>query len=120
MNVLEVIEQRPEIEDDLWETYQGNGGRSILMFVQMPVLVPTDENNDTNGSNSGGSNFTYRNATEDDVENATTVGIYDYFGAYSIDGSIYSGNQYETYGCLFEAIVLDPPAYAVETTLSSW
>ena len=117
MNVLEVLEQRPEIEDELWEVYQGNGNSSILMFVRTPVLVPTDENNDTNGSNSGGNNFTYRDATEEDVDKATTAGIYDCFGTYNLDNSIYSGNQYETDGYLFQAIVLDPPAYAVETSL---
>lgn len=117
MNVLEVLEHRPAIEDDLWEMYQNNGNYSILMFVQTPVLVPTDENNDTDGTNSGGDNFTYRDATEKDVDKATTAGLYDYFGTYHLDSTIYSGNQYETDGYLFQAIVLDPPAYAVETSL---
>lgn len=119
MNVLEVLEQRPEIEDDLWGIFERESYGGVLRFVNLPVLVPTDENNDINGSQHHPQeiNFTYRDATEEDVRKATTAGYYEYFGEYSYDTSIYSGNQYETNGYLFDAIVLDPPAYAVSVRL---
>lgn len=76
------------------------------------VLVPTETNDDVNGSQhvtNGGNDFTYRDATEDDVASATTLGYYEYFSGY---GSVYTGHYYEGDSRYFEAVVLDPPAYA--------
>lgn len=116
MLILNVIDQREELEQPLKELLINND--MIQCFSWIPVLVPTEENTDYNGSNftiNGDiANFTYRDATEEDVLHATSAGYWDYFGEYTYDTSIYSGNQYETDGELFPAIVLDPPTYARE------
>lgn len=86
----------------------------------MTVLVPTEDNTDYDGSNftrnGKVANFTYRDATEEDVENATSAGYWEYFGEYRYNPDIYTGNQYETDSYMFESIVLDPPAYAIHVT----
>jgi hypothetical protein len=79
----------------------------------MLVLVPTDSNDDVNRSQharDGGNDFGYRDATEDDLDGATTLGHYEYFSGY---GSGYTGHYYNGDGRHFEAIVLNPPAYAI-------
>ncbi len=83
----------------------------------LPILVPTDTNNDVNGSQharNGGTDFTYRDANWDDVENASALGYYEYF---SETGFGYTGHYYEGSDRKFDAIVINPPAYAVEVTL---
>lgn len=121
MYVNEVIEHRPELEDKLWEMFCRNNSYvdNKSMFLTTTVLIPTDENTDYNGSNYTANgdvaNFTYRDVDYDDVDDAVNAGWWDYFGRYEYDTSIYTGNQYETDDSdLFPAIVLDPPAYAIE------
>ena len=78
----------------------------------MKLLVPTASNDDVNGSqhaSNGGNDFTYQDATIDDLLNATSAGIYDYFSVYA-DG--YTGHYYQGSDSKFQAIVLNPPAYA--------
>lgn len=77
------------------------------------VVTPTATNDDVNGSqhaSNGGTDFTYRDATEEDVAAASTLGYYEYFTGY---GDQYTGHYYNGDGRYFDAIVLDPPAYAV-------
>lgn len=81
------------------------------------VLVPTATNDDVNGSqhaSNGGTDFTYRDADEDDVAAASTLGYYEYFSGY---GAGYTGHYYNGDGRHFDALVLDPPAYAVAVTV---
>lgn len=78
-----------------------------------PILTPTASNNDVDGSqHSGGSNFTYEDASESDIENATSLGWYSGFSNYG--GGDYTGNQYDGYGPLFSAVVVNPPEYVVD------
>lgn len=78
------------------------------------VLVPTDTNDDdVNGSQharNGGNDFTYRDATDDDLDGASTLGYYEYFSGY---GSGYTGHYYQGDMRHFPAIVINPPTYAV-------
>lgn len=60
------------------------------------IIRPTDTNDD----------FTYQDATEDEIYDATTLGYYKYFFNY---GSNYTGHQYYGTGNPFEAIVINPP-----------
>lgn len=77
------------------------------------ILTPTASNNDVDGSqHSGGSDFNYEDASESDIENATSLGWYSGFSAYV--GGVYTGNQCDGYGPLFSAVVIDPPDYAVD------
>ena len=83
----------------------------------LPVLVPTDTNDDVNGSQDsggGGTDFTYRTATWDDVDHATTLGFYEYF---SVEGDHYTGHYYNGDRRHFDAIVVNPPAYAATVTV---
>lgn len=76
------------------------------------VLVPTDANDDINGSqhvSGGGTDFTYRDATLDDVLYASSAGVYDYFSEYA---GRYTGHYYNGSDTKFQALVFDPPAYA--------
>lgn len=89
--------------------------RENITSPYMRVLTPTATNDDVNGSqhaNNGGNDFTYRDVEEDDLSNVSGLGYYEYFSeAYSggeITGHYYNGSDQK-----FEAIVLDPPAYAV-------
>lgn len=78
----------------------------------LKVLVPTATNDDVNGSqhaHNGGNDFTYQDATLDDVQSATSAGVYDYF---SEEGSHYTGHYYNGSDRKFQAIVFNPPAYA--------
>jgi hypothetical protein len=80
----------------------------------MKVLHPTATNDDVNGSQharNGGTDFTYRDATEDDVSEASSLGYYEYFSQTGNDDE-YTGHYYEGSDRKFDAIVLDPPAYA--------
>jgi hypothetical protein len=80
----------------------------------LPVLVPSASNDDVNGSQharDGGTDFTYRDATLEDAQTATTAGRYEYFAVY---GDGYTGHYYQGSGSKFEALVLDPPAYAAD------
>jgi hypothetical protein len=81
----------------------------------MKVLTPTDTNNDVNGSqhvSNGGTDFTYRDVTESDLWDATSIGYYDYFG--TVNSSIYTGHSYEGSERRFSAIVINPPEYAID------
>ena len=116
MLIWNVIDQREELEQPLKELLSNNDTEQGFSWI--PVLVPTEENTDYNGSNftiNGDlANFTYRDATEEDVYHATSAGYWECFGEYTYDTSIYTGNQYDINGISFPAIVLDPPAYARE------
>jgi hypothetical protein len=86
---------------------------NFVTDAYIKILIPTDSNDDLNGSQhvSGGDNdFTYRDATEDEVREATTLGYYEYFSEY---GGEYTGHYYNGSDQKFAAIVIDPPAYAV-------
>lgn len=81
------------------------------------VLVPTESNDDINGSqhaSGGGTDFTYRDATDDDLQSVSTLGYYEYFSSYR---GAYTGHYYEGDGDHFEALVLNPPAYAASRTV---
>ena len=83
----------------------------------LQVLVPTDSNNDVNGSqhvSEGGTDFTYRHATIDDLENAHSLGFYEYFSGYYGN---FTGHYYNGDGNHFEALVVNPPAYAATVYL---
>lgn len=94
---------------------------SILNLIQahsltgyQKVLIPTDENDDVTGSQhaaNGGNDFTYRDATWDEINDANSMGVYDYFSNY---GGVYTGHYYQGDGAHFQALVVNPPAYAVE------
>lgn len=78
----------------------------------MKLLVPTASNDDVNGSqhaSNGGNDFTYQDATIDDILNAKSAGIYDYFSKCRLG---YTGHYYQGSDAKFQAIVLNPPAYA--------
>lgn len=83
----------------------------------IPILVPTDSNDDVNGSQharGGGNDFTYRDATETDLEGAAGLGHYEYFSGYHGN---YTGHYYEGDSRHFAAIVINPPAYAISHRL---
>lgn len=82
-----------------------------------PFLIRTDSNDDINGSQhvtGGGTDFTYRDATEDEIINAESLGYYEYFSRY---GDVYTGHYYQGEDHHFEAIVVDPPTYAIDINL---
>lgn len=88
---------------------------SISAFTA--VVTPTAANNDVDGSQhgyAGGTDFTYRDATEEDLVGPSELGYYEYFSAY---GEVYTGHYYEGDGHHFEALVIDPPTYAAEKTI---
>lgn len=79
----------------------------------LQILKPTSTNDDVNGSqhaSNGGNDFTYEDATVDDVIGGSTLGYYEYF-ANSYGGN-YTGHSYEGSGERFAAVVVNPPAYA--------
>lgn len=81
----------------------------------MRVLTPTATNDDVNGSQharNGGTDFTYRDVEEDDLDGVSGIGYYEYFSDTYSTG-IYTGHYYNGSDQKFEAIVLNPPAYAV-------
>jgi hypothetical protein len=83
------------------------------------ILTPTAANDDVNGSqhaSNGGNNFTYEDASYDQLSDSygLTFGTYDYFAR---EGSLYTGHSYHGEGNRFEAIVVNPPTYAVSYTL---
>lgn len=84
------------------------------------VLKPTASNNDINGSQHHNHeiDFTYEDVETIDLhEGISTVGIYDYF---SSEGSThYTGHYYHGSEWKFQALVIDPPAYAAEHTIGS-
>lgn len=86
--------------------------KGVGLYIK--VLVPSDSNDDVNGSqhvSNGGTDFTYRDADSDDVVNGSALGFYPYFRKFY---SGYTGHSYEGEGEFFSAIVVDPPAYAVD------
>lgn len=86
----------------------------IQGFTQ--VLTPTSTNNDVNGSQHAGANidFTYEDASMDDVLNASALGYYEYFSSYF---GVYTGHYYNGDGQHFDAVVVNPPSYAAEVTV---
>lgn len=87
------------------------------VYQDLEVLIPSESNDDVNGSQharNGGNDFTYDSATEENVLAAETLGHYEYF---SSTGYGYTGHYYHGSDSKFAAIVIDPPAYAVEITL---
>lgn len=98
--------------------------QSILSLIQRhsltgytPILTPTDKNDDINGSQhaaNGGTDFTYRDATWDEVSEASSLGVYDYFSNYAGE---YTGHYYQGDGSHFRALVVNPPTYAIEEVI---
>lgn len=85
----------------------------------MRVLTPTDSNDDVDGSQharNGGNDFTYREITEEDLENVSGLGYYEYFSE-GYTGDVITGHYYHGSSNKFEAIVINPPAYAVSVTV---
>jgi hypothetical protein len=79
------------------------------------VLTPTASNDDVNGSqhaHNGGTDFTYRDIEEDDLSDVSGIGYYEYFSETYSGGEI-TGHYYNGSERKFEAIVINPPAYAV-------
>lgn len=78
------------------------------------VLVPTAANSDINGSQHAGDDidFTYEDATEAHFEDASSLGYYEYFS--STGFGKYTGHYYQGSDSKFGAVVINPPAYAVE------
>ena len=79
----------------------------------MPIVTPTDTNDDVSGSqhvSNGGTDFSYRDADFDDIDNATSIGFYEHFSRTATD---YTGHYYRGDMRHFPAIVVNPPAYAV-------
>lgn len=78
------------------------------------VLTPSSTNDDVNGSQhvrNGGTDFTYDDADFDTVASASSLGYYEYFSNYY---GRYTGHYYNGDGNHFDAVVIDPPAYAVD------
>lgn len=94
---------------------------SILNLIQAHsltgyqiILISTDENDDVTGSQhaaDGGNDFTYRDATWEEVNDATSMGVYDYFSRYN---DVYTGRYNQGDAAHFQALVVNSPAYAVE------
>jgi len=81
------------------------------------VLKPTADNDDINGSQhaiGGGTDFSYEDASESDVIEASSLGYYEYFGDYM---GQYTGHYYNGSTPKFAAIVVNPPAYAATVTV---
>lgn len=83
------------------------------------ILTPTATNDDVNGSQhayNGGTDFTYEDASCDQLEASYGIsfGTYDYF---AVEGDHYTGHSYHGEDHRFEAVVVNPPAYAVEYSL---
>lgn len=116
MDIQDVIFD-PEVSMDLKHAILQLMADEHIRSGFTPILVPTSTNDDVNGSqhaSNGGTDFTYRDADMDDVQRATTLGYYEYFSNYGVG---YTGHYYNGDGRHFDAIVLDPPAYAVSHTV---
>lgn len=115
-----------DISDILFSPYASSSlKRAVFELMEsnritnasMPVLTPTATNDDINGSQhvaNGGTDFSYEDASDSQIENASSLGYYEYFRSVSSSGSPYTGNQYHGEGSMFAAVVVDPPAYAAE------
>lgn len=91
--------------------------RYSITDASTPVLIPTATNDDINGSqhaSGGGTDFSYEDASDSQIENASSLGYYEHFRSISSSGAPYTGNQYHGEGYMFAAVVVDPPAYAAE------
>lgn len=87
----------------------------------LQILKPTATNDDVNGSqhaSNGGTDFTYEDATIEDVIEGSALGYYEYF-ANGYAGN-YTGHSYEGSGERFAAAVVNPPAYAATVSYSSY
>jgi len=89
------------------------------------LLVKSPGNNDINGSQHHPDRiiFGYDDATLDDIQNAVSLGGYNYFferGRYfsgDLEGK-YTGNQYNDHtGYAISGVVINPPVYAIEVNL---
>ena len=114
-----------DISDALFDSSIGLGVKqAILNLVQVhsltgytPILTPTDKNDDVNGSQhayNGGTDFTYRDVSWDEVNDASSLGVYDYFSNYAGE---YTGHYYQGDESHFRALVVNPPAYAIEEVI---
>lgn len=84
-----------------------------------PILTPRASNDDVNGSqhaSNGGNDFTYEDASYDQLEDSYGInfGTYDYFAR---EGSHYTGHSYHGEDSKFAAVVVNPPAYTVSYSL---
>jgi hypothetical protein len=113
MNIQDIY-RSPEITDEMKDKLREMLAELSVNDEYLQVLVPTEENNDVNGSQHGLGGetvyFTYQDATITDVREAVAAGVYDYFGAHYSGG--YTGHYYDGAEDKFQAIVFDPPAYA--------
>lgn len=112
-----------DISDILFNSYiDGDLKRALVELVidnnitssSIRLVTPTSTNDDVDGSQRNGSDFTYRDVTEEEVAHASSLGYYEYF---SRQGDIYTGHYYQGEGQKFDAIVIDPPAYEVDIYL---
>jgi hypothetical protein len=115
-----------DASDIIFNTYAPDDVRRAILEVMIrerisdpniKVLTPTDTNDDVNGSQhaaNGGTDFTYRDVDSDDVAAAETLGVYDYF-AETFNG--YTGHYYQGSDYKFQAIVINPPTYAISYTI---
>lgn len=80
------------------------------------ILTPTSSNNDVDGSahHEEMIDFTYEVPSNSQISEATTLGDYSYF---SYDDYGYTGHVYQGGDNKFEALVVDPPEYAVSETI---
>lgn len=85
-----------------------------LVDPYLSILVRTESNNDVSESQSDGDDFTYRDATLEDILQGSFLGYYEYFADYV--GGVYTGHYYQGDETKFAAIVVDPPAYVEGTS----
>lgn len=80
------------------------------------ILTPTSSNNDIDGSahHDAMIDFTYEIPSTSQISEATTLGDYAYF---SYDDGDYTGHTYQGGDSKFEALVIDPPEYAVSESI---
>ena len=85
-----------------------------------PILIPSDANNDVNGSahHPYDVHFTYRDATEEEILEASSIGTHSFAEAmFATDDEQYTGHGYDGVGEYFYALVVDPPKYAQERSI---
>lgn len=102
--------------------------RAVFEFIEdhdihdpsLQVVIPCSTNDDVNGSQhapNGGTDFSYEDASEDQIRNASTLGYYEDFRIITPGLRYYTGNQYHGEGNFFAALVIDPPAYAATAVI---
>lgn len=113
MNVSELLDENEYLIDSMMELRSKNN-ISFSSLADMKVLKPSATNNDVNGSQHHDFivDFTYVEATREDAYSISNLGYYEYFG--EIGDGKYTGHYYEGNSYKIEAIVIDPPEYAID------